>query len=328
MKWRGRRQSSNVRRGGSGGGGFSFPGLSGGRSGSPMGRPGGILPVGGIGGIIILLLIYFLGNGLGGPSETAQQDFNNARSTGTQAGQVQGSDFKYQNDLEEFLSVVLADTEDVWHELFRDEGSTYREPTLVLYSGQTQTGCGIGDSRMGPFYCPADQSIYIDPSFYAELRDKFDAPGDFAFAYVLAHEVGHHVQNLLGITDEVFKMKGRMSETQFNTEYLVRLELQADYMAGVFANHVQDKGYLEKGDIEEAMNAAAAVGDDTIQRKMTGNVSPDNFTHGTSEQRMRWFNAGYEAGDLSESDTFRIDSDSLQSVLPSYAKTKKLELVA
>lgn len=327
MKWRGRRQSTNVRRGGSGGG-FNFPGLSGGRSGRPMGRPGGILPVGGIGGIIILLLIYFLGNGLGGPSEAPPQERSNARNPGTQSSQAQSSDFQYQNELEEFLSVVLADTEDVWHDLFREEGATYREPTLVLYSGQTQTGCGIGDSRMGPFYCPADQSIYIDPSFYAELRDKFDAPGDFAFAYVLAHEVGHHVQNLLGITDEVFKLKNQMSETEFNTQVLVRLELQADYMAGVFANHVQNKGYLEKGDIEEAMNAASAVGDDTIQRKMTGNVSPDNFTHGTSEQRMRWFNAGYEAGDLSDSDTFNIDSGSLQRILPFIPHTKEFHLAA
>ena len=315
MEWRGRRRSTNVRRGGSSGG-FSIPGMSG-RSGSPMGRPGGILPVGGIGGIIILLLIYFLGGGLGGPSEQTQQDPNSARNTGTQSNQVQGTEFKYQNEMEEFLAVVLADTEDVWHELFEEEGMTYREPTLVLYSGQTQSGCGIGDSRMGPFYCPADQSIYIDPSFYEELRDKFDAPGDFAFAYVLAHEVGHHVQNLMGITDDVFKLRNQMSEQQFNTQVLVRLELQADYMAGVFAHHVQNKGYLEKGDIEEAMNAAAAVGDDNIQRKMTGNVSPETFTHGTSEQRMRWFNAGYEAGNLAEGDTFNIDHDSLKHYFPS-----------
>lgn len=311
MKWRGRRRSTNVRRGGTNGG-FNIPRMSGGRSGSPMGRPGGVLPVGGLGGIIILLLIYFLGGGLGGPSEQPPQERSNARNAGTPGAQVQDTEFKYQNELEEFLSVVLADTEDVWHELFEDEGMRYVEPTLVLYSGQTQTGCGIGDSRMGPFYCPADQSIYIDPNFYAELRDKFDAPGDFAFAYVLAHEVGHHVQNLMGITDEVFKLKSQMSETQFNTQVLVRLELQADYMAGVFAHHVQNKGYLEKGDIEEAMNAAAAVGDDNIQRKMTGNVSPDNFTHGTSEQRMRWFNAGYEAGDLADGDTFKVDNKSLR----------------
>jgi uncharacterized protein len=208
-----------------------------------------------------------------------------------------------EEELKQFVGVVLAKSEDVWTDVFRQNGRQYREPTLVLFTDQVRSACGIAGAAVGPFYCPADEKVYIDLAFYEQLRREFRAPGDFAQAYVVAHEVGHHVQKLLGISDRVDAMQARMSEAEAN-QLSVRLELQADFFAGVFARHVQNQGMLEAGDVEEALRAASAVGDDQIQRRTTGYVVPDSFTHGTSEQRLRWFKRGYETGDLRQGDTF------------------------
>ena len=205
----------------------------------------------------------------------------------------------------EFVEVVLADTEDVWSREFARLGDNYIKPQLVVYTDQYPTGCGMGDARMGPFYCPADQKIYIDLGFYDELEQDFNAPGDFAQAYVIAHEVGHHVQNLLGISEQVQR---RQRQPDYN-EWSVRLELQADYLAGVWAR--QNQEYLDAGDIEEAMRAANGIGDDTIQQRTQGRVVPHAFTHGSSEQRMRWFNRGLQSGRLEDGDTFKQPYDSL-----------------
>ena len=208
-----------------------------------------------------------------------------------------------EDEMKQFVSVVLAKSEDVWKDVFRQNGRQYREPTLVLFTDQVQSACGIAGAAVGPFYCPGDEKVYIDLSFYEELRRRFNAPGDFAQAYVVAHEVGHHVQKLLGISDRVEAMQRRVSEAEAN-RLSVRLELQADFFAGVFARYVQNQGMLEAGDIDEALGAASAVGDDTIQRRTSGYVVPDSFTHGTSEQRLRWFKRGYETGDMRQGDTF------------------------
>ena len=203
-----------------------------------------------------------------------------------------------------FVSTVLADTEDVWGDLFRKNGGNYQQPRLVLFRGATQTACGTGQAAMGPFYCPADQKVYIDLGFYQTLKNQLGAPGDFAQAYVIAHEVGHHVQHLLGITDKVDSMRGRVSKAEQN-QLSVRLELQADCLAGVWAHHAQDaRQILEQGDVEEAMNAAAKIGDDALQRAAGGAVVPDSFTHGTSAQRQRWFQSGLQRGELKGCDTF------------------------
>ncbi|MCW5619702.1 MAG: zinc metallopeptidase [Burkholderiales bacterium] len=208
--------------------------------------------------------------------------------------------------LKEFVSVVLADTEDVWNDLFRRGGAQYREPTLVLFSGVVQSACGMAQAAVGPFYCPADQKLYIDLDFYQDLRSRFQAPGDFAQAYVIAHEVGHHVQNLLGIAGQVHERQQRVSETDANA-LSVRLELQADCLAGVWANHAdRTRQVLEEGDIEEALNAAAQIGDDRMQMRGRGYVAPDSFTHGSGEQRVRWFRLGLETGDMSRCDTFSV----------------------
>lgn len=209
------------------------------------------------------------------------------------------------NDVDaRFVSVVLADTEDVWQDIFKQAGGQYRNPKLVLFSGQTPTACGTGQAAMGPFYCPGDQKVYIDLAFYQQLRDRFKAPGDFAQAYVIAHEVGHHVQNLLGTSGKVDAMRGRVSEAQQN-QLSVKLELQADCYAGVWANHAQKmRNIIEAGDIEEAMTAAAAVGDDSIQMATRGTVVPESFTHGSAAQRTRWFNTGIQSGDLNQCNTF------------------------
>jgi predicted metalloprotease len=205
-----------------------------------------------------------------------------------------------EDELVEFVEVVLADTEDIWSREFSRVGAEYRPPGLVVYRGQYPTACGVGDARMGPFYCPSDQKIYIDLAFYDELERVFQAPGDFAQAYVIAHEVGHHVQNLLGVSDQVAALRGRPDYNQ----YSVRLELQADYLAGVWANH--NRKYLHKGDIEEAMRAANRIGDDAIQQRTQGRVLPHAFTHGTSEQRMRWFMRGLQSGRIEDGDTFEV----------------------
>lgn len=203
-----------------------------------------------------------------------------------------------------FVATVLRDTEVVWGEIFAAQGRQYRPPVLVLFRDQTQSGCGFAGSAVGPFYCPADEKIYIDLSFYDQLASQLGAPGDFAQAYVLAHEVGHHVQRLLGTTDQVNSRRGRISESAQN-DLSVRLELQADFLAGVWAHHAQQRwNILEPGDIEEAIGAASAVGDDTLQRRSQGHVVPDSFTHGTSAQRVKWFRRGFESGDLTNGDTF------------------------
>jgi predicted metalloprotease len=208
-----------------------------------------------------------------------------------------------EEELKQFVAVVLAKSEDVWQDVFRKNGREYREPTLVLFTDQVRSACGIAGAAVGPFYCPGDEKVYIDLAFYEELRRQFSAPGDFAQAYVVAHEVGHHVQKLLGITQRVDAMQRQMSEREAN-QVSVRLELQADFFAGMFARYVQNQGLLEAGDIEEALRAASAVGDDRIQRRTSGTVMPDSFTHGTSEQRLRWFKRGFETGDIRQGDTF------------------------
>jgi predicted metalloprotease len=206
--------------------------------------------------------------------------------------------------MKEFVTAVLGETEDVWHEVFSRSGQTYREPKLVLYSGGVQSACGIAGSATGPFYCPGDEKVYLDMSFFDELSRRLGAPGDFAQAYVIAHEVGHHVQSLLGITEQVERARRRVSEREYN-DLSVRLELQADFLAGVWAHHAQRRlSLLEPGDLEEALNAASSIGDDRMQRRSQGYVVPDAFTHGTSEQRVRWFRKGYETGDLAQGDTF------------------------
>lgn len=213
-----------------------------------------------------------------------------------------------ENELADMVSVVLADTEDVWGELFpRAFGTAYQEPKLVLFSGGVRSACGMASSATGPFYCPGDHQVYIDLSFYDDLRRRFGAPGDFAQAYVVAHEVGHHIQNLLGTLDRVHRARGSLSEAEANA-LQVRVELQADFLAGVWAHHAhRARNILESGDVEEALNAASAIGDDTIQKRSRGYVVPESFTHGTSEQRMRWFKLGLETGDLSLGDTFNAE---------------------
>ena len=209
-----------------------------------------------------------------------------------------------QDPLAQFVSVVLADTEDTWNELFRRGGAQYVEPTLVLFSGAVQSACGFAQAAVGPFYCPADQKVYIDLSFYQDLRSRFQAPGDFAQAYVIAHEIGHHVQNLLGIAGKVRDRQQRVPEQQANA-LSVRMELQADCLAGVWAHHAdRTRQILEEGDVEEALNAASQIGDDRMQMRSSGYVAPESFTHGSGEQRVRWFRAGLESGELNRCDTF------------------------
>jgi predicted metalloprotease len=279
MRWRGERESSNVedRRGMSGGGRIAIGG--------------------GLGTLIIIIIAVLLG---ADPRQILQQVPNDTAPSTSQAPRPGNTE---EEELKKFVSVVLAKTEDVWEGIFRQNGKQYRDPTLVLFTGEVQSACGLGSAASGPFYCPGDQKVYIDLSFYEELRRRFKSPGDFAQAYVIAHEVGHHVQKLLGISDRVDSMQRRMSEADAN-RLSVRLELQADFFAGVFARYVQKQGLLEEGDIEEALNAASAIGDDAIQRQTSGRVVPDSFTHGTSEQRLRWFRKGFDTGDIRQGDTF------------------------
>jgi predicted metalloprotease len=250
--------------------------------------------VGGGAGIIILLIVVLLG---GDPSAV----LNPAGDTGQGSGLTQ----EQQDRAAQFASVVLADTEDVWRERFRDEfGRTYEEPRMVLFTGYVESACGSASSAVGPFYCPADASVYIDLSFFDELSRRFGAPGDFAQAYVIAHEVGHHIQNQLGISDAVRTRQQRVSQSQAN-ELSVRQELQADFLAGVWAHYAQRTlNVLEPGDLQEALRAAAAIGDDTLQKQQQGYAVPDSFTHGTSAQRARWFKLGFDSGDLAKGDTF------------------------
>jgi predicted metalloprotease len=255
-----------------------------------------------VGGTIgIGTIIFFIAYAL----ITGEAPVEMLRQTQPQVQQTQAGTQDRNDELAEFTKVVLKDTEDVWSKLFEEQlGISYRYPKLVLYSGYTQAACGTANAAVGPFYCPADEKIYIDLDFFRDLKRKFGASGDFAIAYIIAHEVGHHVQKLLGITEQVHRQRRRLSRKEYN-RLSVRLELQADYLAGVWAHHIEKmKHVLDAGDIEEAINAAAAVGDDRLQKRHTGRVVPDAFTHGTSEQRARWFLKGFKSGDIRQGDTF------------------------
>ncbi len=281
MQWRGRRESGNIedRRGG--------------------GVTGGHVAFGGIGGLIIAVIVYFLG---GNPNDIPQQQQSNQTTQNASAANV-------NDTLRDYVGVVLADTEDVWDSLFNNMHKQYVKPKLVLFSGETQAGCGYASAASGPFYCPSDEKVYIDLSFFNELHDRFGASnGDFAMAYVVAHEVGHHVQNLLGISDKVDEQRNLVGKSDYN-KLSVKLELQADFFAGVWAHYDQQmKHVLDAGDIDEALSAANAVGDDRLQKESQGYVVPDAFTHGTSEERMYWFKKGYTTGDINQSDTFNDPS--------------------
>ncbi len=294
MRWEGRQGSGNVedRRGG---GGSNFGGMGGG-----MGKAGL-----GIGGVIIVIIVMLLGGDpsaiLGGATSNQTQTENQISTTTEENGQP-------TDEMGKFSSVVLKETEDTWNKIFQEKlNKDYPEPQLVLFSGATNTACGRGESATGPFYCPADQKVYIDLTFFEELENRFGAAGDFAAAYVIAHEVGHHVQKQLGASDYVNSQRGRVSEEKQN-ELSVRLELQADFYAGVWAHHADKwKGILEEGDIDEALNAANAIGDDRLQKQSQGYVVPESFTHGTSAQRKKWFLKGYQTGDISQGDTFKTN---------------------
>lgn len=252
---------------------------------------------GGLGALVLALVVTMLG---GDPSIVLDQ-VAAPPSQSTQQRQISPA----EEELADFTSVVLADTEDTWHKIFQEEiGQPYQEPNLVLFSGAVQSGCGSAQSAMGPFYCPADQKVYIDLSFYNELKTRHQAPGDFAQAYVIAHEVGHHVQNILGISNQVRQLQSRASKAEAN-QLSVRLELQADCFAGIWANRADKaRDILERGDIEEALNAASQIGDDRLQEQSRGFVVPESFTHGSSAQRMRWFKQGLATGDIEQCNTF------------------------
>ena len=283
MRWRSGRRSSNIedRRGV---------------------RAGPKLLGGGIGTIVLVLVAMYFGID---PTPLLQgmQGAGSASSSGTRPSAEDLRD----DPLADMVSVVVADTEDVWTEIFAEQGRRYEPPTLVMFTGATRSACGLGQAAMGPFYCPADRKAYIDLSFYDQMRSQFRAPGDFAQAYVIAHEIGHHVQNLLGISGQVHQMKQRVSAAEANA-LSVRLELQADCLAGVWALRAnQARNILEAGDVEEALNAASAIGDDTLQRQSRGTVVPESFTHGTSAQRQRWFREGLGSGDPDTCDTFSVE---------------------
>ena len=277
MQWLGRRESSNVDdRRGIGGGHIAVG--------------GGVL------GVIFLLAKFLLG---GGDVSDLQQAMPQGQQQEMTAEEKAADDKRAA-----FVKVVLADTEDVWDKIFADQGKQYTKPTLVLFRDYTQSGCGNASSASGPFYCPVDHDLYIDLSFAEELQNRFKASGEFAMAYVVAHEVGHHIQYLMGISDKIDALRQRLSETEFN-KYSVMMELQADFYAGIWAHYDQKmKNVIDKNDIEEALNAANAIGDDRLQRESQGTITPDAFTHGTSAQRMYWFKKGYDTGDISQGNTF------------------------
>jgi len=290
MKWEGNRESDNVedRRDGGGGGG---------------------MPVFGGRGISIgTIVIALLGGWIFGINPMTILGLLSGGAPTAQVQQAPAHRPPADDRMAKFVSTVLADTEDVWTDIFNQGGGHYQDPKLVLFRGATPTACGTGQAAMGPFYCPADQKVYIDLGFYETLKNQLGAPGEFAQAYVIAHEVGHHVQNLLGISEKVDQQRGRVSQTQYN-QLSVRLELQADCFAGVWANHAQSaRQILENGDIAAAMNAAAKIGDDALQRAQGGAVVPESFTHGTSAQRQRWFNNGIQSGSIKSCDTFSTRS--------------------
>lgn len=280
MDVKGRRKSGNVED----------------RRGMSAGKIGGGL--GGVGIIIAIIFTLISGGDAGDVLDVVNQSvIQNGEATEEYVPTAE------EQEMAEFVSVVLGDTEDIWHQIFADNDLTYKEPSLVLFTNSVSSACGNQSAAVGPFYCPGDHKLYIDLSFYDELKYQFEAPGDFAMAYVVAHEVGHHVQTLLGYSQQVHALNGKVSKAEYN-EQVKRLELQADYLAGVWAHHVQNKGYLEVGDFEEALTAANAIGDDTLQMEAQGYVVPESFTHGTSEQRIRWFKKGFENGTLQGGDTF------------------------
>jgi len=278
MQWKGRRQSENVE--------------------DRRGTPGRKVAVGGgLGAIAVALIIMFLG----GDKEAVQQMLTQPGGTESQEARPLSA---AEKEMGEFVAVVLAETENVWGDIFRQEGLEYRQPKLVLFSGAVDSACGFAQAATGPFYCSGDRKVYLDLEFFQEMQERLNAPGDFATAYVIAHEIGHHVQTLLGTMEQVDAQRGRLDEVEMN-KLSVRLELQADFLAGVWAHHAQrTQNILEQGDIEEGINAAGAVGDDRIMKAQLGRVVPDAFTHGTSEQRVRWFMKGFETGDLAQGDTF------------------------
>ncbi len=283
MRWRGGRESDNVE--------------------DRRGRPGGPVMIGGgLGTLAIILVLLFLGvdpQALLGPQGPLQQ--------GAGGPAVEEPLDGPEDDLKKFVRVVLASTEDVWQEQFREMGRQYRDPTLVLFEDHENSACGFASAAVGPFYCPADEKVYLDLSFFRELQARFHAPGDFARAYVIAHEIGHHVQNQLGISEQVSRARGRVSPQRYN-QLSVRLELQADFLAGVWAHHAEEQWQiLEPGDIEDALTAASAIGDDKLQMESQGYVVPDAFTHGTSEQRVRWFTRGLKSGRFADGNTFEVD---------------------
>ncbi|MDD7914614.1 neutral zinc metallopeptidase [Polaribacter ponticola] len=298
MKWKGRSKSSNVddRRGMSSGRSNSGGGLG---SLSPM-IIGLLLKLittkkGLIIAAIVFGVMYFTGNN---PLNFLTGNTNQVTNTTNYKGSAK------ENELADFSSVILKNTEEIWNGLL----SNYREPTLVLFTNSVSSACGSASSSTGPFYCPADEKLYIDLSFFQEMETRLNAPGDFAQAYVIAHEVGHHIQNITGISDKVQRMRGKVSQTEYN-KYSVKLELQADFLAGVWAHHSQKMNQImDKGDLQEALNAAFAIGDDRLQKQSSGRVVPDSFTHGTSAQRMRWFTKGFETGDVNQGDTFTASS--------------------
>ena len=337
MRWRGRRQSTNVndmRGRGGGRGGFRLPGGLG--RGGGMRLPGGLGRGGGMrratGGlslstIVILVIAYFLlrscagidllNMGGGGPvvadrtigvdraplpQREAGLPQGEARLPSQPAGAGGTGDPSTEAEMREFIGVVLAETEDAWSGIFRTEGRDYPEPKLTLFSGSVQSACGLGSAATGPFYCPADSDVYLDMSFFRTLERQFGASGDFAKAYVIAHEVGHHVQNVIGVLPKFNRMRGQLSQADENA-MSVRVELQADCFAGIWANHAERRGLLEPGDVDEALNAAMQIGDDAIQRRTQGYVVPETFNHGTSAQRREWFTRGYRTGRLADCDT-------------------------
>lgn len=285
MRWEGNRESENVedRRGGP----------------SP-----GVMVGGGIGTLVIVVLGLLFGVSPAKLMQVVQQG-QGQQAPGGGGGEA-APETPESKKMKSFVSTVLADTEDVWTEIFSQNVKTYKKPKLVLFSGSTSAGgCGLAKSAIGPFYCPADEKVYLDTSFFDELSNRFGAPGDFARSYVIAHEIGHHVQRLLGRTAQVDAMRGKISEAEYN-KLSVRLELQADFYAGVWAHHAdKERGILERGDVEGALAAAKAIGDDALQKAAQGYVVPDSFTHGTSEQRARWFRLGLQTGDVSKGDTFK-----------------------
>lgn len=282
MRWQGGRQSDNVedRRG----------------RGAPM------MVTGGLGTLVIIVLALLFGVN---PMALLEQGGAPGGAQVQQGAPGEEGAAPANDEASQFVRTVLASTEDVWRELFEQMGRTYRDPTLVMFSGQVNSACGMASAAVGPFYCPADEKVYLDVAFFRQLDEQFGAPGDFAQAYVIAHEIGHHVQNQLGTSDQVHQARGRVSEAEYN-QLSVRLELQADFYAGVWAHHAQQRErILEPGDLEEALRAATAIGDDRLQKQSQGYVVPDSFTHGTSEQRMRWFRKGFQTGDMRQGDTFR-----------------------